>query len=464
MSTDASLAVLPPPPIPNSYWVEAGRLLAGEYPGSMSRAEAMERMHRLLKAGVTSFIDLTEEGELPAYHGLFPSLTERRIRYQRLPILDHSLPLSPAHMGRVLDSIAAELEAGRCVYVHCHAGIGRTGMAIGCHLIRSGLPNEHALARLQLLWRQCERSRRWPSVPETPEQVDFVLRWCEPVPAVGEHSAGLETRYEGALVGLAIGDALGSASAAGAYETAAPGMAGANTACTRVVAESLLARSGHDPEDQMRRYLQWSRTASAVSAELKRALALWQWSGKPHAGSHDPKNLDSHSLARTLAVALYTRTDAQRAIDLAAEVSRTTQQSPVVLDLCRLWAALFADALSGVSKQDLLAFTGPATTLLRQRTLKPALRSLLDGSADVEIATMNDAVSATRAAIGSFAAGQTLREALERAAVCGRAAPDALALCGALAGAHYGIQSAPAEWRRLTDEAGLCSMARRLLG
>jgi ADP-ribosylglycohydrolase len=201
-----------------------------------------------------------------------------------------------------------------------------------------------------------------------------------------------------------------------------------------------------------------------VAAELKRALALWQWSGKSHAGSHDPKNLDSHSLARTLAVALYTRTDAQRAIDLAAEVSRTTQQSPVVLDLCRLWAALFADALSGVSKQDLLAFTGPATTLLRQRTLKPALRSLLDGSAGVEIATTNDAVTATRVAIASFAAGETPREALERAALSGRVAPDALALCGALAGAHHGIQAAPAEWRRLTDEAGLCSTARRLLG
>jgi hypothetical protein len=46
-------------PIPNSYWVQPGRLLAGEYPGSMSRADAMERVQRLLAAGITSFVDLT---------------------------------------------------------------------------------------------------------------------------------------------------------------------------------------------------------------------------------------------------------------------------------------------------------------------------------------------------------------------------------------------------------------------
>src|SRR4030095_14234663 len=109
-------------PIPNSYWVQPGRLLAGEYPGSMSRADAMERVQRLLAAGVTSFIDLTEEGELPEYGTLLPELTERRVRYRRLPMLDHSVPDSAAHMARILDLIDGELSAGQCVYLHCRAG------------------------------------------------------------------------------------------------------------------------------------------------------------------------------------------------------------------------------------------------------------------------------------------------------------------------------------------------------
>ena len=90
----------------------------------------------------------------------------------------------------------------------------------------------------------------------------------------------------------------------------------------------------------------WTRTATAnVPAELKRALGAWQWSRKPNAGTHDPKNLDPHSLPRTLAAALYLRGDPQRAIEIAVEVSRTTQQAPVVLDLCRLWSALLTDAV-----------------------------------------------------------------------------------------------------------------------
>jgi ADP-ribosylglycohydrolase/protein-tyrosine phosphatase len=461
------------PPIPNSYWVRPGRLLAGEYPGSMSRAEAMERVQKLLRAGVTSFIDLTEDGELPEYQNLLPGLTEQQVRYRRLPIVDHSLPDSPAHMSRILDLIDSELAAGRCVYVHCHAGIGRTGMAMGCHLIRSGLTNEDAFARLQELWRQCGRSRRWPSIPETIEQVDFVRQWREAATA-GAARVDVTARYEGAFVGLAIGDALGSLVATSNFDAAtlAAGVRdsgvlrpGANTAMTRAVAESLLGQSAHDPKDQMQRYLEWSRGAGsiAVPAELKRALAAWQWSKKKNAGSHDPKNLDPHSLPRTLAVALFMQADPQGAVDTAVEVSRTTQQSPLVLDLCRTWAALFVDALAGVDKETLIACRGPAMQYVRKRPLKAPVKNFLDGRARNEPESANDAMSVTNVAMAGFAATPTFRDALIHIETATRSAPAAAALCGALAGAYYGIESIPTEWRRqLTEDATLRSLARHL--
>jgi len=459
-------------PIPNSYWVQPGRLLAGEYPGSMSRADAMERVQRLLAAGVTSFIDLTEEGELPDYDTLLPELTERRIRYKRMPVFDHSIPDSPAHMARILDLIDNELNAGQCVYLHCRAGIGRTGTAVGCHLIRAGMPNEEAYDHLQVLWKQCARSRRWPSIPETSEQVDFVLRWSEP-PAGTVAQLDLAPRYEGALVGLALGDAISLLVTHGRFDATTLIAAmrersslrtGAHTAMTRSLAESLLAAGTHNPEDQMQRYLQWTRSADVtVPAELKRALGAWQWSRKPNAGTHDPKNLDPHSLPRTLAAALYLRADPQRAIDLAAEASRTTQQSPVVLDLCRLWAALLTDALSGVDKATLLACNGPALALLRHRALKAPVKSLIERKQRRGAEETGDALADTYAALAALGNTASCSDALLQVATT-PSSPAAAALCGALAGAHYGIDSLPSDWRRqLAEDAPLRSLARNLL-
>src|SRR5690606_30448735 len=196
-------------PLPNSYWVEPGRLLAGEYPGSTSQGDAIARLQALLSAGVDSFIDLTEPDEEPAYEHLLAGLTERRMRYRRLPVVDHGVPQSAAHMAQIVDAIEAELASERCVYIHCRAGVGRTGMAVACHLIRGGMSNEQALEHRQTLWRQGARSRRWPSVPETPEQVQFVREWRDAARGAGA-AVSPSSRFEGALVGLAVGEALGA--------------------------------------------------------------------------------------------------------------------------------------------------------------------------------------------------------------------------------------------------------------
>ena len=55
------------PPFPNSYWLEPGRILCGEYPRDFDDLEDHEGMSAILSAGARVFIDLTEEGELKPY-------------------------------------------------------------------------------------------------------------------------------------------------------------------------------------------------------------------------------------------------------------------------------------------------------------------------------------------------------------------------------------------------------------
>jgi ADP-ribosylglycohydrolase len=478
--TDLSVTgPLPPAPLPNSYWVEPGRLLAGEYPGSMSRAEALSRIQSLLRGGVNCFIDLTQSGEMPPYESLLPHEGRGAVVHARHPIADHDVPETPQLMASILDGIAEQLAAGRCVYVHCRAGIGRTGMTMACHLIRNGLDNEAALDRLQELWQQCARSRSWPRVPETEAQIAFVRDWREPVAKRVTSAAAVVApstfaqRCEGALVGLAIGEALGLLEAGGTLSrlgSATPVVpdalfAGADTAMTRAVAESLVSRGGHSAEDHMRRYNEYIRTgqhmetgvaAANLSPELKRAVASWQWSRKAEAGTHDPKNLDPHSLARTLAVALYRGSDPAAAIEVAAQVSRTTQQSPVVLDAVRVWVALLVDALAGVDKAQLLGLQqGPSMQLVRQRNVRKELSRLLERRWSQFEPNEGGAVAVIARVLLALQESENFEQGMQRllgspAQLSSPAltAASAGALYGSLAGAHYGIGAIPDSWQR----------------
>src|SRR6202020_2062599 len=117
-----------PTPLRNSYWVVPGRVLAGEHPGGTNIEATRERLQRLIAAGVECFVDLTDPRELKPYDPELPF----SIEYLRKPIGDHGIPAKRAHMIEILDCIQDAVESGRCVYVPCRAGIGRTGMVIGC--------------------------------------------------------------------------------------------------------------------------------------------------------------------------------------------------------------------------------------------------------------------------------------------------------------------------------------------
>jgi Dual specificity phosphatase, catalytic domain len=149
------MAMHPDPPIPESYWVQPGQLLAGAHPMRMGEAEqAMhQRVQRFLAVGITSFVDLTETHEcVPYFPLLMAGVSEGTClpAYQRLPIRNWDVP-TPIMMLRILDTIDTALAEGQRVYVHCAGGIGRTGTVVGCYLARHGMQGEAALEEIMRL-------------------------------------------------------------------------------------------------------------------------------------------------------------------------------------------------------------------------------------------------------------------------------------------------------------------------
>lgn len=141
------------------------------------------RLHALLDIGVTTFIDLTvpNRENLTDYSAALRRFGSRDLRPVRLhfPIRDAGVPSSTAQLIQIHDAIDAALLNGETVYVHCRAGIGRTGTILGTHLVRHGLSGPAALARISAAWRLDVRSKEFRSCPQTDAQRRLVREWHE---------------------------------------------------------------------------------------------------------------------------------------------------------------------------------------------------------------------------------------------------------------------------------------------
>jgi len=166
---------LPAPAL--SYWVVPGRFLAGPNPYG---AADPKRLLELLSVGINIFISLQPEGESctadysPALHRAAAS-RHRKVHFLRSPMPDGSV-CSPKQMSEVLNTIDSRLSAGHNVFLHCWAGNGRTGLVVGCWLVRHGLSGEDALRQIESLRSHDEHLASWSS-PHTTQQCAMVRRW-----------------------------------------------------------------------------------------------------------------------------------------------------------------------------------------------------------------------------------------------------------------------------------------------
>jgi len=523
------------PPLPNSYWVLPGQLLAGEYPAAVDLAAARKRIGCLLRAGIDCFINLTMPDEVAPYAELLPA----GVRYHEHPIQDHGLPEQPEQMQEVLGVIDDALRAGRRVYVHCRAGIGRTGTVIGCLLVERGRSGDAALEELNRVWKQCARAETWQRVPETENQVGYVREWvrasaAEAVPAVEAASASqavnvpdagevaeaqeasaetlttvtviaeppegtaaearapgtpaaedllldgaalgavgvLRQRFLGALVGLATGDALAAATQhrrPGTFKPVADLLGGGayalprgawtdDTAMALCLAESLTACKGFDARDQVARYTSWqqhghlSATGQCVgiTASTARALAAGNWRRQAFPGSHDPKQRDPEPLARLAPAVMISIASVEQAVRFAGDAARITCQSPLVVEACRVFAAMLHAALTGLAKEQVLS-PPRGLTELRGIGLRPRIRSLLRGryrgKKPEQMRAQGGILEILEAVLWAFERSGNFRDGALLAVNLGEDSDVVGAAYGELAGAYYGIEAIPPNWR-----------------
>jgi protein-tyrosine phosphatase len=168
-------------PIIESYWVKENSFLAGEYPGSYDSETMRQRIDMFLEAGVNTFIDLTQSHELVPYESILKEqakIYNINALYHRFAIRDHSIPSSEI-MTAILNTIDEAINNGNCVYVHCWGGVGRTGMVVGCYLVRHGTANKQAVAQVNKLFKTRPNNPYFARSPESDEQVEFILNWWD---------------------------------------------------------------------------------------------------------------------------------------------------------------------------------------------------------------------------------------------------------------------------------------------
>ena len=447
MSNDSTYQVA------EGFWV-------GPHPGRSGGATAGERVSFLRNNGVRCIIDLT----CPADALVMPSDALRvalgAVVVHSFPITDMGVPSVPLMLA-ILDCIDAARAQQQPIYLHCAAGIGRSGTVVACWLIRHGAAADTVLERLATLRGALHAVA---PAPEAAVQHAFVLQWCEPTAERAARIRSFRDRYRGALLGLAVGDCIGMP-----LEFAQPnsrtlkGMERGNafdvpmgswtddTSMALCLADSIITTGGFDPHDQMQRYLRWWRDGLwssigrcfDIGLTVADALRKYRKDADPFTGSTDPYSAGNGSLMRLAPIPMAFGYDATLCDAMARDSSRTTHGAPTALDACAVYAYFVAAALCGTPRAVYLA-TYPGTIAT------PEIRDIVDGSyatkSPPEIVGSGYVVKSMEAALWAFARNDSYQAATLDAANLANDADTTAAICGMLAGAHWGESAIPTAW------------------
>ena len=288
-------------------------------------------------------------------------------------------------------------------------------------------------------------------------------------------------RMTGALLGLAVGDAVGTTVEFKPRGTFTPVTdmvgggpfrlpAGAwtdDTSLALCLATSLHECGGFDADDQMQRYVRWWQEGYLssigrcfdIGSTTSGALSRYVRTGDPFSGSADDRGAGNGSIMRLAPVPLYYHDDFAAAVHYSGESSRTTHGAVECVDACRLFGAMLWHAINGATKEVILV---GATEL---GPLSPKIQAIADGEyRDKPVGAIRGSgyvVDSLEAALWCFYSTETYRDAILAAVNLGDDADTTAAVCGQIAGAYYGEDSIPRPWlERLDMRAEIAALAR----
>lgn len=437
-----------------------GKVQPGAMSGSWQRDLGLD-LNAVSEWGAVAVLTLIEDHELATLEvtDMGAQVRARHMDWFHLPIPDVSVPDAAFEQQwkTVGPDLMNRLRAGFDVLVHCKGGLGRAGTIAARLMVELGVAPAEAVKAVR-----CVR----PGAIETSAQLDYVMaQEAVPEQEPATSAEAIRDRAIGALLGLAVGDAVGTTLEFKPRDTypqlldmvgggpfgLKPGQWTDDTAMALALADSLQKTPNLDERDLMQRFVDWYQNGTYsctgqcfdIGITTRQALARWQKTGEPFAGSTDPMSAGNGSLMRLAPVAI--RHFENRAVlrDVAARQSRTTHAAPEAVDACVAYAEVLADAIAGAKRSEVLrnreeAFAGKIT---------PIMAGSWRGKARDEIRASGYVAHALEASLWSVARSGDYRGAVLLAANLGEDADTTGAIAGQLAGALYGAADIPTAWR-----------------
>lgn len=290
-------------------------------------------------------------------------------------------------------------------------------------------------------------------------------------------------RFRGCLLGLATGDAVGTAvefqrrgsfspvtdMVGGGPFNLKPGQWTDDTSMALCLATSLVEVGSFDAIDQMNRYCNWyengylSSTGDCfdIGNTVCQALHQYKTSGNPFSGSTSPRSAGNGCLMRLAPIPMFYFSNRNRILHFSGESSRTTHGAPECIEASRLFGDILFRALSGASKTEILF--GNDRETITSSSIQSIARGEYQSKQVSDIRGTGYVVESLEAALWCFWTTETYEQAILTATNLGDDADTTAAICGQVAGAYYGESGIPMDWlEKLTMRHEIAGLANQL--